>query len=300
MEILIVGLGSIAKKHIDAIKKNNQNHKIFALRSSNKSPQYLDVQNIHNINQLLKKPDFVIISNPTSKHAKSLKDFFSYNLFIEKPIVHSKIQLKKVVNQYLNYNSISYVACNLRFLDSLIFVKNYLKKDSLRINEVNIYAGSNLQEWRPNKDYKSIYSSIKKLGGGVHLDLIHEIDYCYWFFGKPIRVQKNFSNNSSLNIDSFDYANYLLSYKEFTANIILNYYRNDKKRTCEIVCSHGTILVDLFENKVFENGKLIFSSNQAIIETYNLQINYYINCLEENKSTFNSFHNGKEVLEICL
>ena len=41
---------------------------------------------------------------------------------------------------------------------------------------------SYLPQWR-KKNYKKSYSSNAKLGGGVSLDLSHEIDYIQWIFG---------------------------------------------------------------------------------------------------------------------
>ena len=43
MKVLIIGLGSIAIKHIEAIKKINQNAIIYALRSSNNANNFKDI-----------------------------------------------------------------------------------------------------------------------------------------------------------------------------------------------------------------------------------------------------------------
>ena len=37
--------------------------------------------------------------------------------------------------------------------------------------------------WRPKQDYHTSYSAYKNKGGGVLLDLSHELDYATWIFG---------------------------------------------------------------------------------------------------------------------
>ena len=99
------------------------------------------------------------------------------------------------------------------------------------------------------------------MGGGVHLDLIHEIDYCKWLFGMPDKTTIVFRNVSTLGIDAMDFAHYEFLYKRFTANITLNYYRRDGKREIEIVTNNETIVVDLIKNTVLAkvSGIQLFS-----------------------------------------
>ena len=87
--VLIIGLGSIAKKHIIALRSLSEEFEIFALRSSLNASKYEDVINIFNLDDIVF--DFAIISNPTYLHFKYIKLLASKSipLFIEKPAVHS-------------------------------------------------------------------------------------------------------------------------------------------------------------------------------------------------------------------
>ena len=64
MKILIIGLGSIAKKHISAISALIPDSLFFALRSNKNSTTFENVKNIFEINETPKDIDFIIISNP--------------------------------------------------------------------------------------------------------------------------------------------------------------------------------------------------------------------------------------------
>ncbi len=301
MRVLIIGLGSIARKHINAITKLVPEVEIIALRSSVDAPIVNGVKNIYTWDEIdtIDKFDFAIISNPTSQHVSSIEKLIEYNmpLFIEKPL-HNNVVDDELVDLILSKNIITYIACNLRFLHSLQEIKKIIHQQ--RINEVNVYCGSFLPEWRPGTDYKSTYSAIPELGGGVHIDLIHEIDYIYWLFGAPVKSNSFFSNKSSLGIRAYDYANYLLEYQDFTTNIILNYYRRDYKRTLEILTDNHTYLVDLAKNNISQDGTIIFSSDQKIIDTYECQMEYFLHCIKQNNTSFNTIQTANEILKICI
>jgi len=300
MKILIVGLGSIAKKHIAALKKLLPSCEIFALRNGKDSKSYENIIDLYNLQDTSEQFDFAIISNPTSQHAQTIEllKSFAIPLFIEKPLFDT-INYSELVQGITNLGTKTYIACNLRFLDSLQYLKS--KLINRRMHEVNVYCGSYLPDWRPDVDFRKVYSANKEQGGGVHIDLIHEIDYIVWLFGIPVDLKKTFLSQSSLNISAFDYANYLFIYNEFCANIILNYYRRDAKRTIEVVCEEGTFIVDLLKNTVTFNGEIIFKSNQKILDTYDSQMSFFIDNLEsQNEFIFNNINEAYNILKLCL
>lgn len=302
MKILIVGLGSIAKKHISALVSIIPNVEIFALRSTRTSNSYPDINNIFDLEEISSiKIDFAIISNPTAERKKAIEQLvpFGFPLFIEKPL-HSTLEIKELVDLIKKKSILTYVACNLRFLDCIKFTKDQMQEtNDKRLNEVNIYCGSYLPDWRQG-DYKVSYSANAQLGGGVHIDLIHELDYLYWLCGKPNQVHRIFRSKSSLSISSFDYANYLLDYNGFSANVVLNYFRRDPKRSLELVFEDETWCVDLLKNQITCNDQIIFSSEQSIQDTYKIQMEYFVDCVKKDTNTFNSASEAYNVLKICL
>ena len=293
MKVVVVGLGSIAQKHISAIRELHPKSEIYALRSGVSASHTEGITDLYRVEQLREiHPDFIIVSNPTSKHYQTLLELAPLNipLFIEKPLYENLYP----VPQTGNY---TYVACNLRFLDALQFVKKNIQ--NRRLNEVNVYCGSYLPGWRTNTDWRKAYSANKDLGGVVHLDLIHEIDYVFWLFGAPQQVHKVLRNQSSLAIDAFDYAHYCLEYPDFVASLVLNYYRRDYKRTLELVFDTETWEVDLSKNQVRNGDKIIFESEQTIAGTYREQMEFFIQSMRSGEQ-FNSIEEAYEVLKICL
>lgn len=169
------------------------------------------------------------------------------------------------------------------------------------MNEINAYCGSYLPEWRPNINFRDIYSVNPDMGGGVHIDLIHEVDYLYWLFGMPEKTKTVFRSRSSMRIKAYDYANYCLIYNSFCASVVLNYYRKDTKRTLELVFEDETWIVDLRKNIIMSQDKIIFKSDQNMIDTYLDQMNYFVQLVKTNKKTsFNTIEDAYNVLKICL
>lgn len=303
MNVLIVGLGSIASKHIRALSSLKGDFTLYALRSRKDAPEVKGVTSIFSLEELgAVRIGFAIISNPTSEHIATIRLLLGLHcpLFIEKPLFH-RLDIEAALAEIRRAGPLTYVACNLRFLDCLRYVKQELEKGVHRINEVNVYCGSYLPEWRPGVDFRKIYSADPAMGGGVHLDLIHELDYLYWIFGMPLEVNACFGNRSGLQIAACDYASYSLAYPGFYAQVVLNYYRRDAKRTFELVTGRETWLVDLRANRVSCGNRILFESQQTIMDTYTAQMDYFAGLVRSGSvCSFNTVEDAYNVLKIGL
>ena len=115
MNILIIGLGSIAKKHILAINKNINEATIYAYRSTSNSEIINGIINVNSLDSIDFVLDFIIISNPTSLHEETIIRCLKFNcpLFIEKPALLDLGNANAIINQLKNANIITYVGCNM-------------------------------------------------------------------------------------------------------------------------------------------------------------------------------------------
>ncbi len=304
MNILIVGYGSIARKHVAAFQSLEQSFTIYALRSGRTAAEIPGVISIYSWNEVSEDIDFVIISNPTNLHLYALQQCAQRQLpvMVEKPVSNRIEGLKEVAALFEKQQIPTYVACNLRFLPVLQFLKSALSQSSKRINEVNAYCGSDLRQWRPGTDYQKSYSAQETQGGGVHLDLFHELDYLCWILGLP-RVATGLNRRqSSLGINAADYAHYILQYPGFTTALTLNYYRTDPKRQLEIVFETVTWTVDLLAGTITQSdGQVIFASpNSGVADTYKAQAAHMVAVVTRNAVSLNSISDSIPVLNICL
>jgi predicted dehydrogenase len=304
LTVLIIGLGSVGKKHIAAIRKVAPETVVYALRSSKNATVYEGLKNIYSLDELVEKPDFVVISNPTSLHKETLEEALKLAcpVFMEKPVFADAEQVSQLMKELVSKQLITYVACNMRFHPAIEFLRKYLGETKPVVNEVNIYCGSYLPDWRPGTDFRKSYSASAAMGGGAHLDLIHEIDYCTWLFGMPAEVNAVRTNTSSLQINSVDCARFHFMYKNFTAAITLNYYRRDAKREIEIVTEDDTIVADLLQNTVTSlvSGKVMYEEVFTMQTTYEKQMSYFIDHINQHKQPMNGIEEGVRVLKLAL
>ena len=304
MKVLIIGLGSIAEKHIASILKLVPDTLFYALRSNVNSSIQDNIENIYDINDTPKDINFIIISNPTSLHASTINKviFLNKPIFIEKPIFDRIDENIGLVKLFQKNNIKTYIACNLRFHPSIKFLKNFLEKTSKKIYEVNVYCGSYLPSWRANTNYAESYSAKKNMGGGVHLDLIHELDYVIWLFGLPINYSSKKRKVSQLQIDSYDFSSYNLEYNSFSISIILNYYRIEPKRDIEIIFEDDVYKCDLLSSKITnsKNEVIFIDKDFHINDTYLKQADYFIKNINILDPYMNNIEESFNILKIAL
>ena len=177
---LIIGFGSIGKKHFQSMLKSKIFKEIYILsKRFNNKKNY-----IQNLNQIsFVNPDVIIICSETSSHFQQLKfiekNFKDKTILVEKPIFSKSIEFNIKKNRV-------FVAYNLRYDPILQYIKKYISNK--KIISTNINCNSYLPNWR-DRYYQKSYSANKKQGGGVHLDLSHEIDYANWIFKRLIKKE---------------------------------------------------------------------------------------------------------------
>ena len=130
MKILIVGLGTIAKKHITAIKHLNINFELYALRSKIDAHKIDGIVNIFNLEGNINF-DFAIISNPTFLHEAFILNLLKMKIpiFIEKPVTYKLDNIDFILKKVEEINLFTYVGCNLRFHPCILFIKKKLEEE---------------------------------------------------------------------------------------------------------------------------------------------------------------------------
>ena len=269
-KIVVIGYGSIGKRHAKNLIKLGIKPYILT-----KYPDKLNAVFLKNIDGIKNEEiDYCIISSPTGRHLDDLKKCLLLHktpkkILLEKPIESSYLKAKEIQKIALAHELDVYTGYNLRFLDIFDHVKKFVKekKDVIRI--VEIVAGQDLKGWKPYRDYTQLYSAHRDQGGGVDLDLSHEIDYALWLFGSDFKDKIIFRNKiSRLKIDSPDIFKLVLNYNTFVVDITLDYIRRPRERYIKILCEDGENLFYNFITNSLKTAEKTMTMKDDIEQSY--------------------------------
>ena len=315
MKALVIGTGSIGRRHINNLIKLGIKVSAYSYRRS----ELIKFENNQQINRqcnldyaLKEECDFIVICNSTEKHievaieaAKLLK-----NLYIEKPISNSLNKVDELITISDTNNLLVDSGFVLRSHPNLNWISQFLRSNSLgEFIYASATAGQLLSDWRHNGDYRKSYSAFKSMGGGAIFDLIHELDIIYWLFGKVNEVTCMTQEFRPLDIESESVAQMLIKLETGqTAHVRVDYVRPNYSRKLELVFEKGILYWDYLKGEVFieERNKKPFLVN-SIPENFNRNdifishMKSFLNKINAPYSHKNSsLKDGYEVLKIAL
>lgn len=292
---LIVGYSNISKKHINLLRKKKIKCYLIS-KHAKKNYSYKLIKQ-----KQAKKIvfDLIFLCCPASERMYYFY-YFQNNarkFFLEKPLADRYLKIKK----YKFSNKLKqkiYVGYVFRHNKLLIKLKKLMqKKTNGKLISSEVVSKSYLPDWRKHIDYKKSVSALKSKGGGVLLELSHEIDILYFLFDDFKIVKSNIYNSKTLGIDVEERVDIVAKLKNNSpVNLILNFNSQITKRNIIINFEYISYDLDLINNTIFEikknQLKKYFMKNQ-LKNMFANQINYFLN----EKYFIGSFDDSVNVLK---
>ena len=284
--ILIIGLGSIGKRHLRNLY-NIGHRNINVLRISNKNLLELNYKKMiksiffNDQDAFNVGPKYIIICLPTSMHRKYIIKGININaqIFCEIPLFHNYLRNDlKFLKKFNFKNKIFITGFNFRFHPIIIKIKKIIEENKIGTPMFSkLHFGEKIDNIHTWEDFKSRYEVRKELGGGVTRTSAHEIDMVYFLFGK-IRTlyceQKNLKIKD-INCEDFVHINFTHS-NGVNSTIILDFISDTYTRKMEIFFTKGIIEWN-FKNSCFN----IYKNNKWKRNKYKFDFNLtYINALK--------------------
>jgi len=242
-KVLIIGYGSIGRRHAKLLKSFKNISEIYIL-TKYKCNNFKKIKSISEVNKI--NPDYILVCSRTHDHFKHLsyleKKISNKVILVEKPLFKDSKNLKIKKNKV-------FVGYNLRYHPVIKFIKNYTNKKKIRA--VNISCYSYLPHWRKNINYSKTNSAKKIYGGGVLLEVSHEIDYFQWIFEKIKKLYHvDIKKISELKIDTEDSVSIIGKTNSVNFLIDLNYFSLYRQRIILIHGNNFTLKGDLINNSI--------------------------------------------------
>jgi predicted dehydrogenase len=241
MRVVIAGLGSIGRRH---------QANLHALRPG---VEVLVVKTPRDLHECMALPlHAALICTPSSTRLEYLLPLLDAGIpcYVEKPLI-SSMEDARALRDYVSRATrvpVVAVGCNLRALPSLQRMREAVARGDLgKVVRASLIAGQWLPDWRPGQDYRRSYSARAQRGGGVILDLVHEIDMARWLFG-PLKMRCAAAGHlSRLDIETEDVASLILCGERGAplVSISLDYVSRRRVRRYEVVGDEGSMLWDL-------------------------------------------------------
>jgi predicted dehydrogenase len=309
MKVLVVGCGSIGRRHISNLIESDRVESIILYTQNKSCLDGLDdrgkTSTVSSLDSV--KADFAIISNDTCKHidtALQLSDR-GMHLFIEKPLSHN-LDKVYVLQEKARENGLKVlIGYNLRFLGIMQYIKNQLSKGVLgSLYFAKIEVGQYLPFWRKGTDYRDSYSVSSDRGGGVALDLSHELDFMRHFFGDPLNWKVIRSRVGDLEMDAEDIFEGLYIYKSnFICNVHMDCLQKNAKRNIRVEGSRGSLYCDLIRQEltlstesieIAVDDKNLFDFNK----TYRDELAHFMDVIEKDMEPAVTIEDGIAVLKL--
>lgn len=311
LRLLIAGVGSIGRRHLRNLLHLGV-REIGLYRTRPELPEGVpELPVFTDLARALEwKPRAVIVANPTAFHmdVALAAARAGCHLMIEKPLSHSWDGVEELLEIAREKRLISMVGFDLRFDPGLCRMKALLEENRIGpVTAVQAQVGQYLPEWRQGEDYRNGMSAKVSTGGGVILDLVHELDYVCWLLGPVTEVACFADKLSALEIETEDSASILLRFQSRAIGCVsLDYVQRYPSRTCRVIGERGTIVCDYQAREVawYEADKNSWErfdySGFQRNDRFLAEMRHFLACLDGEESPRVDLAVGASVLKVAL
>lgn len=306
----LIGLGSIGRRHLRLIKELRPDMEVFVVRSGRGLKcveETLADGIVYSMEQLEELSiDAAIISSPAIYHVDQALKLVGLGipLLVEKPLSHNLAKTRELMELAESAGACALLGYVLRHSEDLnYFQKVTADSEAGPFSQARIVCSSYLPEWRPGQDYRESVSAKANLGGGVLLELSHELDYANWLFGPFESVEASIVNSGLLQLEVEDTADLaLISCNGLSVSIHIDFVSKLPVRECVIEGVKGHFHWDGIKRAVgSQSGSGCFTVTEFDNESdkmYRSQLSHFMACVEQGIQPKVSLDEGIEVLKL--
>lgn len=310
--IAVLGYGSSGARHVSLLLNRFPKADFLVLsRRPSGDPRFATTSALADITRFC--PEIAVVAGVATERLAMVRALppAVRGIFIEKPLATSYDEGVQLADELTRRTALTRLGYNLRFSPSLREFRGRFTDGHLgNLVGVRVETGQYLPDWRKNRDYKATASAQKATGGGVLLELSHEIDYLRWIFGEIESVSAWIGRQSSLDIDVEDTAHLTVGFARTTSEVrpmgqvSLDFVRHDRTRRLTAICEGGSLRWDGISSRVdvqsegSASWRTVFAERSRGPTTYELQCDSFLSALSNDGEDGASLHDGLSVLKI--
>ena len=247
-----------------------------------------------------------IIATPAVYHVQQAINLMGkgIHVLIEKPLSHSIDNMPELLKVNKKTKTVALVGYCLRYNSGALKFFDIINSKKIgQILHVQVDCGSYLPDWRKGMDYRESVSAKAELGGGVLLELSHELDYIRWFFGEMKSVSSKIQNSGTLDINVEDSVDMIFSSEQgYSVSVHLDFNSVNTRRKCVARCSNGDLIWDAIANKIIWYPAGGTKENETYQNDgdyiYREQLKHFFDCITKNNEPVVTIDDGIKVMQI--
>jgi predicted dehydrogenase len=193
----VVGSGSAGRRHAFALRSSLPDAEIIVVRRSESGTPAAwlvdsDFRVVDTVPEAVAmRPNVAIVAGPASFHREAAEAFLASgaDVLVEKPLASTVEDAGAIVAAAECARRSLVVGYHLRFSDTMPAMARMLADGAVgAVRGFHLEVGQHLSEWRSGIDPSTSVTARRELGGGVLLELSHELDAAAQLFGAIVEV----------------------------------------------------------------------------------------------------------------
>jgi predicted dehydrogenase len=274
LKILLVGCGSIGKRHAECLNKIGVKNLFYYDTDESKSRELslsFGGEIVPSFEEGIKKVDAVYILSPTKLHIQQAMTAVKENkhIFLEKPLSTSLSGVDELENEAKKRGLIVGNAFCFRFHEGIVKLKKAVDGGKVgKVVSIRAMMGEHFPTVRP--DYMNTYY-VKYSGA---FELVHDLDLAIYFAQDEIKEFYGvYGSYADMGFSSPDTVEIVLKFPTCLSSVHLDFFQKPRTRTFTVLGTKGQMALDFADWNSYTLRFYDAQTNEFTSETFKSERN---------------------------
>lgn len=274
--VAVVGSGSAGRRHAIALRRALPDAELVVVQrvgSSQPGAVLVEVEAriVHTLDAALaREPGVAVVANPAPFHRHAADSLLAggAHVLVEKPLADDVGAAQAIVRAAQAGERELVVGYHLRYGDTVPHLKQLLDRGMIgEPTSFHLAVGQHLDQWRPGTDPRRSVSARRDLGGGVLLELSHELDGIRYLLGAVAEVSAQLEHDGAPTDGQVETVAELdvRTHTGVSGHVHLDMVSPVPSRRWELQGTSGRLLADLLSGRIEHEND---AGNTRVVATF--------------------------------